>query len=141
MKNYMKVKNETRELVMDKTFAKNASYVGTREYAMLQAARKDYPEYTVVTRSIQKKENKESYKGLTYKYIEDYIACHANSAERMKEYKEMRLLAECHSVRFPHIKNWFLETYPEVKQFGVRPIKEQETNDVREIKAVELQVA
>ena len=137
----MKINFHSQVIEMTAKFAKAAAKFGSDEYKQLQEARRDYPDFKVVTATRKSTTKKESYKGLTYKYIEDYIACHANSAERMKEYKEMRLLAECHSVRFPHIKNWFLETYPEVKQFGVRPIKEQETNDVREIKAVELQVA
>ena len=37
----------------------------------------------------------------------------------------------------PVIKNWFLEMYPEVKQFGVQPNKEKETNAVFEIKKIE----
>ena len=37
----------------------------------------------------------------------------------MKTYKELRLIAECHSVRYPAIKKWFLETYPDVSKFGL----------------------
>ena len=118
MKHYMKVNHETRVLVMDKSFAKAAAIVGSNEYNLLQSARKDYPEYAVTTRTIRKKENKESYRGLTYAYMEDYIASHADSAARMREYQELRLLAQCHSVRFPHIKNWFLATFPEVREFS-----------------------
>jgi hypothetical protein len=30
----------------------------------------------------------------------------------------MRFNAGCHSVRYPVIRKWFLETYPEVKKWG-----------------------
>lgn len=141
MKNYMKVNHAKMELVMDKTFAKKSELVGSAEYNMLQAARRDYPTYTVITKTNKKNKAVEHYDGLTYDYMERYIASHENAEKRMAEYEELRLIAECHSVRYHHIKNWFLETYLEVKQFGVRPIKEQEMDDVREIKAMKPKAA
>jgi hypothetical protein len=32
----------------------------------------------------------------------------------------MRLWSECHSRRFPVIKQWFLRKYPEVEKYGAR---------------------
>lgn len=118
-KNYLKIDHKNANLVMDKTFAKAAEYYGSAEYNMLQAARSDYPTYSVVTRTIKKNKNKESYRGLTYEYMENYIAAHANAKEVMEEYKELRLISECHSVRYAHVKVWFLDKYPEIKKFGV----------------------
>ena len=119
MKNTLKINHENRTLVMDRTFAKAASFVGSNEYNLLQDARRDYPSYQVTLRSIKKKEDKESYRGLTYQYMEDYIRSHANAAANMAEYHQQRLLAECHSIRYPNIKKWFLAKYPEIAQFGV----------------------
>lgn len=120
MKNTLKINHENRTLVMDRTFAKAASFVGSNEYNLLQDARRDYPSYQVTLRSIKKKEDKESYRGLTYKYMEDYIRTHANAAPNMAEFQQQLLLAKCHSIRYPNIKNWFLAKYPEVKQFGIQ---------------------
>ena len=120
MKNTLKINHENRTLVMDRTFAKAASFVGSNEYNLLQDARRDYPSYQVTLRSIKKKEDKESYRGLTYKYMEDYIRTHANAAPNMAEFQQQLLLAKCHSIRYPNIKNWFLAKYPEVKQFGLQ---------------------
>ena len=66
MKNTLKINHENRTLVMDRTFAKAASFVGSNEYNLLQDARRDYPSYQVPLRSIKKKEDQESYRGLTY---------------------------------------------------------------------------
>lgn len=56
--------------------------------------------------------------------MEKYIATHANAAAKHAAYDEKRQLAQCHSVRYPHIKQWFLETYPEVARFGMSAIAE-----------------
>jgi len=29
------------------------------------------------------------------------------------------LTSECHSVRYPNVKKWFLEKYPDVAKFGM----------------------
>ena len=119
MKNYAKIDHTNRKIIMDRTFAKNAEIVGSSEYNQLQACRKDYPTYTVEQRHIKRNSAKECYRGLTYEYMESYIASHGNAASRRAEYNELRLLAECHSIRYPTIKKWFLADYPEGAQYGM----------------------
>ena len=119
---------ENGAIVMSKAFAKKASVYDSIEYNMLQGARADYPEYKIVMRSINKNEKQEHFRGLTYEYIERYIGAHDNSEERMMIYKELRLIAECHSVRYQHIKRWFLETYPEVRKFGMDNASQSKNN-------------
>ncbi len=119
MKNILKVDSVNRLLVMDRSFAKASEIVGSEEYIMLQNARRDYPTYTVIRKQIKRNANKECYRGLTYKYMESYIESHSNATARRLEYDELRLLAECHTIRYPTIKAWFLTTYPEVAQFGM----------------------
>ena len=100
MKNVLKVDSVNKCLVMDRTFAKEAETVGSEAYMLLQNARRDYPTYTVVRRQIKRNSAKECYRGLTYEYMESYIASHSNAASRRAEYNELRLLAECHSIRY-----------------------------------------
>ena len=133
MKNTLKINHENRTLVMDRTFAKAASFVGSNEYNLLQDARRDYPSYQVTLRSIKKKEDKESYRGLTYKYMEDYIRTPANAAANMAEYTQQILLSKCNSIRYANIKKWFLAMYPEVVQFGVTEIPESKVENALSI--------
>ena len=115
-KSKMKVLHEESVIEMNKTFAKMVENPFSEEYAFLQKIRRDYPEYKVTIREIKKNPNKETYAGLTYAYMERYIAGHANSEAIMEEYKELRLISECHckARRYPKIKKWFFLTYPEV---------------------------
>ena len=124
MKNTLKLDHAKRTIVMDRTFAKYAANTMSQEYAHLQSVRQDYPEYTVVMRHIKRNKTKECYRGLNYEYMEDYIKTHGSkeeSAANLAEYKELKLISKCHSTsrRYPTIKKWFLEKYPEVKEFGV----------------------
>ena len=129
MKNTLKINHATKVITMDRTFAKNAENTRSEEYAHLQSVRRDYPAYTVVRREIKKNPNKECWKGLTYEYMENYIISHEEGENKiavLKEFAEMRLIAECHSKchRYPTIKKWFLAKYSEIAEFGM-PTKEE----------------
>ena len=124
MTNYLKVNDKERKLVMDRTFAKNAAYVGSREYEMLQNARTAYPDYTVVTRRIKRNTNKKTYAGLTYEYMRSYIATHEkkeNIIKALSEFEEMLLISRCHGsgYKYPVIKSRFLEKYSEIAEYGM----------------------
>lgn len=121
MKNTLMLNHVERTIVMDKTFAKFAADTRSAEYAHLQQVRQDYPLYTVVQRHIRKNTKQEHYHGLTYAYMEDYIATHGSKEDR-RIYDEMKLISQCHSkgFRYPTIKAWFLERFPEVKAFGIQ---------------------
>lgn len=72
MNGFLKVDHGKRQLVMSREFAKYANDTMSEEYAHLQRVRQDYPLYQVVLRKITRNNSKESYKGLTYEYMEDY---------------------------------------------------------------------
>ena len=124
MKNTLKINHAETTIVMDRTFAKLAENTMSAEYAHLQQVRKDYPTYTVIQRQIKRNSNKECYKGMTYEYMEDYIMTHGSVETiqaNLREFEEMRLISKCHSkaFRYPVIKSWFLQKYPEIAKFGV----------------------
>lgn len=116
MANSLKIRHDKQEIVMDKVFAIRSSTVGTAEYNKLQEARRDYPDFTVVQKSNKRTApQQEHYKGLTYEYMKQYIADH--DAERKDDFAELLRLAKCHSIRYPAIKEWFLEEYSEVVEY------------------------
>ena len=124
MKNTLKVNHINGQIIMDRTFAKLAENTRSEEYAHLQQVRKDYPDYTVVLRQIKKNANKETYAGLTYDYMRDYIILHSATKEEelaaIAEFEELLLISRCHSKgkRFPVIRAWFFEKYPEANEFS-----------------------
>ena len=124
MTNTLKINYTNHTIVMDRTFAKLAQDTRSEEYARLQAVRRDYSTFTVVQRTIRKNENKKTYLGLTYEYMEEYMMTHGSEEERranLRRYAELREIAACHgkAYRYPVIKSWFLDKYPEIVQFGI----------------------
>ena len=119
MKNDLRIDFTKNEIIMSRQFEKCASIAGSEEYRRLQLVRQDYPTFAVVRRSIKKAPSKVTYAGLTFAYMENYIAKHDNAEENRKVYDELRLIGACHKVSYPTIKKWFLETYPEIVEFGI----------------------
>lgn len=124
MKNTLKIDFVNCQIVMDRTFAMRCQNTNSEEYAHLQRVRQDYPSFSVVRKTIKKNPNKESYKGLSFDFMEDYILTHGPEDTReavFQEFEEMRLISQCHSKAFRYsvIKHWFLDKYPEVKNFGM----------------------
>ena len=124
MTNTLKIDFTNKKIVMDRTFAKKVEDTRSEEYLHLQTVRTDYPTYTVTTRTIKRNPDKETYRGLTYEYMENYILSHGSDAEvqeALSEYRELRLIAKCHGKGkgYPVIKQWFLEKYDEIEDFGM----------------------
>ena len=138
MINYAKIDHANRRIVIDRTFAKNSEIVGSDEYNKLQDCRKDYPTYSVVRRRIKTNPNQEHYGGLTYRYMEDYIMTH-ESTDTVKtvidEFSELKLISKGHSkgFRYPTIKKWFLERYPDFAEFGMTDEQIQEYRDSKKV--------
>jgi len=122
--NTIRIDHATKRIIMDSMFYKNSLDPRNEEYRTLQDVRRDYPTYTPTQRRIKKNPEKKTYSGLTYAYMEDYILTH-ESPETVEavfaEFNEMILVSQCHSksFRYPVIKKWFLNKYPEIMKFGL----------------------
>ena len=137
----MKIKNNTIEIT--KTFAQKASRVGSPEYFELLEVRHNFPKFKVV---VNQTKSKDSFKGLTYEYMKKYILAHDDEkGSIMAIFHELRgnvvseddeLQAE--SLTYGEIKMWFLDTYPEIKNFHesradrIKAIKEKQKKAAEE---------
>ena len=109
---------------MTKKFAAAAARYGTKEYRALQEVRRDYPNYKVVTVSRKSSVQKETYKGLTYSYMESYIKAHDDESESiMAEYEMLRGLSQeaqealAEPCSYIEMKDWFLKKFPAIAEF------------------------
>ena len=136
----MKINSRTQVIEMTKKFAKAAARFGSEEYNQLQQARRDYPNFKVVTISRKAPTQKDSYKGLTYKFMEDYIQKHDDdNGTIMSEFNDLIALDKKNKVEgaehleaagYLDVKKWFLAKFPEIKEY-----KEQHAEKVQKILA------
>ena len=130
-KSKMKVFYAEGIIEMNTTFAKMMQNPLSDEYALLQKTRMENPTFVVRRRQIKTNPKKDTYKGLTYEYMEHYISTHEPEDkvdEVLAHFEELKLISQCHGqrLRYPTIKKWFLNRYPDVAQFGMEPVADEE---------------
>lgn len=136
-KSKMKVFYAEGIIEMNTTFAKMTQNPLSDEYALLQKTRMENPTFTVRRRQIKANPKKDTYKGLTYEWMRNHIATHETDADqKLKEFDELVYTSKCHraSLRYPTIKKWFLNEYPDVAKFCLTD--EAENAVVRDSKSV-----
>ena len=116
---------------MNTTFAKMMQNPLSDEYALLQKIRMENPTFSVRRRQIKSNPKKDTYKGLTYPYMEYYISTHEPEDKVdavLAHFEELKLISQCHGkrLRYPTIKKWFLARYPEVAKFGMELVADED---------------
>ena len=140
--NTMKINEKKFTIEVTKSFAQKASRVGSPEYYELLEVRHNFPKFKVV---VNQTKSKDSFKGLTYEYMKKYIQTHDDEkGSNMAVFMELRGKSEeadeaqADSMSYGEIKLWFLDTYPEIKNFHesradrIKAIKEKQKKAAEE---------
>ena len=125
-------------IIVSKSIEKKASKIGSTEYKEFQKIKAENAGYDVVVREIKKNTSKKTYAGLTYDYMRSYIMTHEdrkNIIPVLHELDELIMISQCHSkgYKYPVIKNWFLERYAEIKEYGMEPIEQADVPSIESI--------
>ena len=123
-KSKMKVLIVEKKIEINTVFERECRNPRSDEYEMLQRVRQENPGFQVQVRKIKSNPKKETYPGLTYDYMRDYIiltSAPEDEIAAVAEFEHLLYMTKCQSKsrRYPIIKQWFLATYPEVKEFGL----------------------
>ena len=120
----MTINYSSRTIQLTKKFAKAAEKFGSDEYKNLQEARRDNPTFKIVVVSRKTSSKKDTYKGLTYSYMETYIKAHDDDQKSiMAEYEMLRGISKAaqealaEPCSYNEMKTWFLKTFPEIANF------------------------
>ena len=108
-----------KTITLSKKFLKGASVMGTPEYKELKKIQKDNPDFELVVREIQQKEDKITYSELTFKVMESIIKGSANGdaedeAQKIAEFNAIKAFYEGNkATMYGHVKSWFVQKYKE----------------------------
>jgi len=119
--NPMKINHQTKTLELSKSFSKKASMYGSEEYNTLTAAKNDYPSYKILITASARRKAKDSHKGLSYEYMEQYIKKQENHEKKLNEFYILTAKnVDKETVTPAHyttVKKWFLQEFPEIREF------------------------
>ena len=122
MKN-MTIDPATSTIALSSAFKKKAFTPGTTEYAEFMAVRREFPDYKLAVREFKTNTKQDRYKGLTYAFMREYIAkVEGENAQPVLDGLDYMIdISKCHSTckRYPVVKKWFLNRYPDVETFGM----------------------
>ena len=120
----MRINLTERTIVLTKKEMTAASRYGSDAYKELQNARRDNPGFEIVTITRTVKTQRETYKGLTYEYMERYIESHDDDERTIwAEYKMYRGEPLDPADKLPvaytynQMKVWFLGKYEAIAKF------------------------
>lgn len=120
------------KIIVSQAFADKCRSCDSEEYKLLQRIKNENEGYKIELHNYKKNPAKKAYRGLNFESMEEYILAHGSDEEVTKtisEYRELRRQGKLQRERcFPAIKSWFLDKYPEVKQFGLRKSAEAEVS-------------
>lgn len=112
-----------RSIIASATTLKKARNPQSAECKMLLQMLSEHPNFKVAEKTIQKKPGKQTYKGLTFQAMTDYIKTQANSEAEIRKYEVVRHIAKIKGSEYALTKKWFLNAYPTYKE---KAIVEQE---------------
>ena len=101
------------KIIVTKSFLKEAGVIGSTAYTELAQVRKDYPEFTIEQRQINKKQGKKAYGNLTYKVMKEFIEVkeEENAEAVLAEFERIQQLSKAHNGQYAFVKSWFLKRY------------------------------
>lgn len=112
---------ETEEIIITKKFGKAASQIGTPEFKIMQQLRKEFVGFSFVYKTIERKENKKSYKGLSIDEMKRFLS---NRTEEEKEmFEKVLAVAANKQGKYAIVKKWFLDRYKEAYSKEVETMK------------------
>ncbi len=119
--NSIRVLRSSRTIEVTKGFDKASRRFNTAAYEAMQQVLQDNPGFRVVVKATKVKAD--LFKGLTYSFMEKYIASHENAEERMATFDNLRAKSDealefgAEALSYGEIRAWFLKTYPEFAAF------------------------
>ena len=112
-----------RSIIASATTLKKARNPQSAECKILLRMMSEHPDFEVAEKEINKKDGKQTYKGLTFQAMTDYIKTQAKSEAEIRKYEVVRRIAKIKGSEYALTKKWFLNAYPAYKE---KAIVEQE---------------
>ncbi len=96
--------------------------------------RHEFPDFHLDTRQFKTNTKQDRYKGLTYDYMRWFIGkveSEENAPAVLEGLESLIALSKGHSTckRYPTVKKWFLNRYPEFAEFGMTEEQLKEYRD------------
>lgn len=119
-----------KEIIITKRFSKAAGVIDSDAYKIMLSLRKDFTDFKIVIKPIEKKENKVTYKGLSIDEMKRFINAN-RSKEEQELFTKILKLQEGKKGKYATVKKWFLDNYKKIYTTELEELsKEAEAKEV-----------
>lgn len=101
----------TNIVTITKNFANRASNLNSPEYKTLCQLRRDG--YFIEHKTVKANADKQTHKGLTIKFMENFIGYQDNVDELLTAFYRIQGIYEKHPAYYAKLKQWFLNQFPD----------------------------
>jgi len=117
----IKIDFVTNTITITNAFREAAMNYGSEEYTALALIQHDHPNMRIVTKTPRSSRKPSDTKGLTYKYMRNFIAImdSANLITFESTCQYYDSLTNSQAEKYQGIKSWFIENYPNHKDMVV----------------------
>lgn len=102
---------ETETITITKKFGKAASQIGTPEFKEMKKLRNEFEGFSIEYKTIDKKENKVTYRNLTVETMKEFLNSLDNAEEALYVFGKVEKVADKKKGKYAIIKKWFLNHY------------------------------
>lgn len=107
----LSIDHAAKEIILTKERFKESKIIGSNTYNAIVRATTDFPSYSIVTKTIKKKTNKVSYKGLNLKEMRRFLA--TKTQKEQQAFEKVIELVKDRKGAYAIVKKWFLDQYKE----------------------------
>lgn len=113
----IKIDFVTNTIIITNAFREAAKNYGSEEYTVLALVQQDHPNMRIVTRKIRSKKRPNDTKGLTYKYMRNFISIVDSDNLLTFELacQHFEIISNSSSEKYHSVKSWFIKNYPNHK--------------------------
>lgn len=111
--NGYKVDFAAKVITITKRFGNAAGVLGTPEFEVMQQLRKEYADYKVQYKTIERNENKQTYKHLTIDEMKRFLSTREDSQFALAQFARVENVVGNKKGKYAIIKKWFLKNYKE----------------------------
>jgi hypothetical protein len=101
-----------KNIEITKSFEKKAREYGSVAYHELSKVRNEFPSFDIV---IKAPKVSNTYKGMDFDFMEEYISKQTNAEELMADFKKLR-----EKINYGEMRQWFIGKFPVFKDCKTR---------------------
>lgn len=136
--NGYKIDFANNTFTMNYTFAAAASQFGTKEFNIVSAIKRDFPQMTIIEKSGRTQKSSRPNKGLTYDHMKSHIKAYDNAEELLEMFDKVVEMSKSSKSPYKYVCDWFKAQFPKYaeipnldrKELIVKPLPLEDNENI-----------